>query len=120
MRREIGSSHSSLRGWWFEFWRMVVDLVSDLKGSPKEPKVQSRPILNPHSKESEDLSFEVPNGQKIHQGVIQPKNFPSLPADWVSEWETFPSSDGKLQLFAVNHHPKEWKSERILVVLHGL
>jgi lysophospholipase len=43
-----------------------------------------------------------------------------LPADWVSEWETFPSSDGRLQLYSVTHHSKEWTSPRILVIFHGL
>ncbi len=56
----------------------------------------------------------------IYQGVRQPKGFPSLPAGWVSEWETFPSSDGALQLFAVTHHKEPWNGHRALVVLHGL
>jgi len=58
--------------------------------------------------------------RRIYQGVIQPRNFPSLPAGWISDWETFPSSDGSLQLYSVMHHPQDWKGERTLVVLHGL
>lgn len=61
-----------------------------------------------------------PTDRKIYQGSVQPKSFPSLPSDWTSEWETFPSSEGKLQLFSVIHHPKSWTSAKTLVVLHGL
>lgn len=58
--------------------------------------------------------------RKIYQGSIQPKNFPGLPKNWVSEWETFAASDGALQLFAVTHHSEDWKGYRALVVFHGL
>ena len=58
--------------------------------------------------------------QRVYQGSVQPKNFPDLPADWISEWETIPSSDGTLQLYSVIHHAKEWQGHRALVVLHGL
>lgn len=58
-----------------------------------------------------------------YQGVLQPRGFPPLPQDWTSEWETFPSSDGKLQLFAVTHHlisaVNAAGNGRALVVLHG-
>ncbi len=57
--------------------------------------------------------------QRIYQGSVQPANFPSLPDEWVSEWQTFPSSDGKLQLYSVIHHHKNWKGNKILVILHG-
>jgi alpha-beta hydrolase superfamily lysophospholipase len=67
--------------------------------------------LNPPS----DLS-EI----RVYQGSIQPKNFPALPADWTSDWETFPSSDGVLQLFSVTHHAKDWQGHRALIILHGL
>jgi alpha-beta hydrolase superfamily lysophospholipase len=70
--------------------------------------MQSSPTLNPQS------------DRHYYQGVVQPKGFPSLPQGWVSEWETFPSSDGSLQLYSVLHHPSEWKSHQVLVVLHGL
>ncbi|MEO5970888.1 MAG: lysophospholipase [Bdellovibrionia bacterium] len=82
--------------------------ASDLTSSQIEQSKQSSPILN------------HPSDQRVYQGSVQPKNFPDLPKDWVSEWETFPSSDGKLQLFSVIHHAKEWKGHRVLVVLHGL
>ena len=57
--------------------------------------------------------------------MIQPKNFPPIPLDWVSEWETFPSSDGKTQLFASHHHAKNWQQKdveghRALLIFHGL
>jgi acylglycerol lipase len=58
--------------------------------------------------------------KKIYQGVIQPRSFPGLPEGWVSEWETFASSDGKLQLFQVCHHPANWQSHKVLVILHGV
>jgi alpha-beta hydrolase superfamily lysophospholipase len=58
--------------------------------------------------------------KKIHQGVLQPKNFPGLPEGWVSDWETFPSADGQLQLFQICHHPLEWTSPKVLVLFHGL
>jgi len=54
---------------------------------------------------------------------LQPKSFPSLPEGWTSEWETFPSSDGVLQLYSVLHHSEDWANRanaRVLVVLHGL
>ena len=65
------------------------------------------------------------DGQKNHDphnysGILQPYGFPKLPEDWESEWETFASSDGKLQIFSVLHHKKNWKTPRVLVVLHGL
>ena len=85
-----------------------MDSVLDLNGSQKEPNKQLRPTLNP------------PSDLRVYQGSVQPRNFPSLPKDWISEWETFPSSDGTLQLFSVIHHPKEWKGHRALVILHGL
>lgn len=55
-----------------------------------------------------------------HQGVVQPKGFPPLPKDWVSEWETFSASDGKLQLFSVTHHRETWREPVALLALHGL
>lgn len=51
---------------------------------------------------------------------IQPKGFHAVPSDWVSEPETFESPDGKTQLFGILHHAKDWKSPRVLIVLHGL
>jgi alpha-beta hydrolase superfamily lysophospholipase len=51
---------------------------------------------------------------------VRPRNHPDLPSDWTSEWETFRSSDPKVQLFSVTHHKEPWKAKRILVVLHGL
>lgn len=55
-------------------------------------------------------------------GVIQPKGFPGLPKGWVSDWETFPSSDGQVRLFGILHHPHldDWEGARALVVIHGL
>ncbi len=58
--------------------------------------------------------------RRVYQGSLQPRGFPSLPLHWVSEWDTFPSADGKLQLFSVVHHAEEWKGHRVLVVFHGL
>lgn len=74
-----------------------------------------------HGKASETAASTSTKKEKpVYQGVIQPKGFPALPSDWDSEWETFPSSDGALQLYSVLHHRKEWKSPKVLVVLHGL
>ncbi|MGK5086951.1 lysophospholipase [Bdellovibrionota bacterium FG-2] len=53
-------------------------------------------------------------------GSVRPKGFPGLPSGWRSEWETFPSQDGKVQLFTVTHHPANWDSGRVLLVIHGL
>ncbi|MBI2711401.1 MAG: lysophospholipase [Bdellovibrio sp.] len=58
--------------------------------------------------------------QNSYGGILQPQGFPPLPADWESEWETLASSDGALQLFGVLHHKKNWKTPKVLVVLHGL
>ncbi|MGZ3687470.1 MAG: alpha/beta hydrolase [Bdellovibrionota bacterium] len=52
--------------------------------------------------------------------MLQPKGFPSLPKGWVSETETFPSADGKLQLFSVTHRLDPWNGGRVLAVFHGL
>ena len=63
------------------------------------------------------------------QGTIQPKNFPILPTDWTTEWDTFLSSDQKHQIYTVTHHIQAWTKEaletnpkmgRVLVVAHGL
>jgi alpha-beta hydrolase superfamily lysophospholipase len=70
-----------------------------------------------------NLSETSPEQRKerpVYQGVVQPQGFPPLPSDWDSDWETFPSSDGALQLYSVLHHRKEWKTPKALVVLHGL
>jgi len=64
--------------------------------------------------------------QSNYLGMIQPRDFPSLPSGWTSEWETFPSAEGlggiKLRLFGVLHHPEgdAWKSPRALIVVHGI
>lgn len=71
-----------------------------------------RPTLNQPVNQMDD--------RRIYQGSIQPKSFPLFPVDWVSEWDTFPSSDGKLQLYSVIHHPREWTGPRVLAVFHGL
>lgn len=57
---------------------------------------------------------------KTYQGCIQPLHFPSIPENWVSEWETFTSSDDKTQLYSVLHHKKDWKSPRAVIILHGM
>lgn len=65
----------------------------------------------------------ISNPSPSYQGVIQPRGFPGLPKDWVSEWETFPSADGRVQLFGVMHHHKDWAKDprgRVLIVFHGL
>lgn len=56
----------------------------------------------------------------LYDPALQPKGFPGLPDGWVSDWETFPTADGKLNLFSVHHHPLKWDSPRALVVMHGL
>lgn len=85
-----------------------MDLAADLNNSLEK---QSLP-LNPTSTHKAE--------KRIYQGVIQPKDFPNLPADWISDWETFPSKDGKLQLYSVTHHKQEWKRSRVLAIFHGL
>jgi acylglycerol lipase len=53
------------------------------------------------------------------KGVIQPKGFPAPPKEWASDWETYPSFDGKFQLFAVTH--KRGKGgPRAFVIAHGM
>lgn len=60
--------------------------------------------------------------QANNLGLIQPRGFPPLPERWVSDWETFPSADGKFRLFGILHHPDgdAWQSPRALVVIHGM
>jgi len=86
-----------------------VDSASDLKSSTTTRK---------------GLSNDTSKAGKVYQGALQPKSFPGLPENWTSEWETFPSSDGALQLFAVTHHPVAWAKEpqgfKALIVIHGL
>lgn len=55
----------------------------------------------------------------MNWAVKQPKGFPSLPEGWKSEWETYPSSDHRLQLFSVTHE-KSAGGHRALMVVHGL
>lgn len=43
-----------------------------------------------------------------------------MPPGWISEWETFASADSELQLFLATHHPKDWKSPKALIILHGM
>jgi alpha-beta hydrolase superfamily lysophospholipase len=57
--------------------------------------------------------------KRIYQGAIQPSGFPPIPKDWISDWETFPSSDEKLKLFSVLHHHKDWVGRRVVAVVHG-
>ena len=63
-----------------------------------------------------DSSFKTQPALKS----IQPVGFPPLPMDWVSEWDSFLSADGKLQLNSAFHHAKNWKHGKVLIVLHGL
>ena len=80
-------------------------------------------------------TLNQPNeNRRIYQGSLQPKNFPGLPAGWISEWETFPSSDGRLQLYAVSHSralrdggadsasrsQRKSQNPQVLVVFHGM
>src|SRR5690349_9727169 len=89
---------------------MDVDSVSDSNGSPKAQGKSSSAT----SKASETSSRLMQ-----YHGTLLPKGFPPLPADWISEWETFPASDGALQLFGVLHHPEKWSGPRAVVVVHG-
>ncbi len=53
-------------------------------------------------------------------GILQPKGFPGLPADWTSDWEKLAARPGEPALFTVTHHQKDWKNPRALFVVHGL
>ncbi len=53
-------------------------------------------------------------------GTIRPKGFPGLPADWVTDWSTFRSSDENAQIFTFTHHKLPWRAKRALVVVHGM
>lgn len=65
---------------------------------------------------------------KSATGILQPKGFPGLPEGWVYEYETYPSADNKLQLFAGIYRKKSLSSDsvsisptcRVLVVSHGI
>jgi len=65
-----------------------------------------------------NMNNETEN-RTIYNGWLQPTGFPSLPQGWNSQWDTFPSSCGKLKLFSVVHHHEPWENHRALVVLHG-
>ena len=82
---------------------------SSLSGSPS-----GRSRHEASSESSREASYQG------YLGSIQPKSFPPLPAGWVSEWETFPSADGTLQIYGVTHHAEPWKSPRALMVFHGM
>jgi alpha-beta hydrolase superfamily lysophospholipase len=62
--------------------------------------------------------------QKSEFGNIQPTGFPGLPENWVSDWETFPSSDQSVQLFQTIHRRKDLAPSaspvRALLIVHGL
>ncbi len=64
------------------------------------------------------VSDKHQNGADL--GAVRPEGFPGLPKGWVTEWETFPSQDGDVQLFSVTHHPEQWSSGRILLIVHGI
>ncbi len=85
--------------------------------------------------QSKTTSNQPSEEQRIYQGAVQPKSFPGLPPGWTSEWETFPSSDGRLQLYAVSHKvagslglsdglrsssSTETAVPRVLVIFHGM
>jgi len=55
-----------------------------------------------------------------YQGSLQPEKFPPLPSGWISDWETYPSSDGVVQLYGVNHHKKDPTRPATLMILHGM
>ena len=54
-----------------------------------------------------------------------PAGFPEIPLNWRTEWKTAPSSDGKLNLFSVQHSRLELPPDesapvvKILFVFHG-
>lgn len=73
--------------------------------------------LEKRSKSTSDPSTE---DRRIYQGILQPRGFPALPRGWSSEWETFLSADGKVQLFGVLHSRSAGPVRRVLVVSHGL
>jgi len=54
---------------------------------------------------------------------MMPPGFPGLPSGWKHDWDTFPSEDGKVQLYAQTLSAPdlgERKPCRVLVVLHGM
>lgn len=54
-----------------------------------------------------------------HYGILQPRGFPGLPEDWSSEIETYPSHDGKAQIFSVLHQARSG-GPRALIISHGI
>lgn len=82
-----------------------------MSASRISPEKQLKHTLIPQPERSE---------RRIYQGAIQPRNFPPLPENWVSDWETFPISDGGIQLYSVLHHAQNWKRPQALVILHGM
>lgn len=64
-------------------------------------------------------------------GILQPQGFPGLPDGWIYEYETYPSADNKLQLFAGIYRKKALGRDltspattaptcRTLVISHGI
>ena len=78
--------------------------------------------------QSKITSSRASESRRIYQGSLQPQSFPGLPSQWFSEWETFPSSDGRLQLYAVSHRAsaesvvpeRKFRKPQVLVVFHGM
>lgn len=61
-------------------------------------------------------------GKGVSHGLVP--GFPKVPDDWKTSWSTFPSSDGKLNLFSMVHSRKNAASIqdrplRILFAFHG-
>jgi alpha-beta hydrolase superfamily lysophospholipase len=57
------------------------------------------------------------------QGILQPQGFPSLPPDWVDDWENYPSVDGNAQIFSTffrKKSPAPGQGHRALIVSHGI
>ena len=62
-----------------------------------------------------DHSGATKSGKRVKGAILLP-----LPVDWETESESFATQDQRLNLFAVTHHKKDWKSPRALIIFHGL
>ncbi len=69
--------------------------------------------LFPHNPEHKHKQPQIPQS---------PEGFPPLEHDWMAEFETFPSYEGRFQLYSQLLRKAKWKgpnAHRALVVLHG-
>lgn len=81
--------------------------------------------LTPSSIQKQPEDDNRSDSSKVNQGIIQPRGFPGLPSSWTTDYQTWRSADGRLELFGALHHARpgteeRGKGHRALIISHGL